>query len=261
VKPERKRKLLGWALFASGLLVLGTLLGLLRLSIVTDHLYHGMVKDPVRYAPAGRVVVAPADGTVIYVKPFRDGVIPEVVKRDVPIPVSEHLQGEADRPLLDGVLIGILMNTQGVHVNRVPNHGTIAQQIVFNGPHLNMTGAEREVILRQLIPGTIAARKLLGLTPFDIEDKADYVRNSARETLILEDERGARIGIVRIADYYVGKILTWVAEGERVERGQKLGLITWGSQTDLLVERTPGLTVTVEPGEYVYGGETVVATY
>ena len=64
-----------------------------------------------------------------------------------------------------------------------------------------------------------------------------------------------------IADYYVGKILTWVDEGQKVARGQKLGMITWGSQTDVLFEETPGMKVLVRPGEYAYGGETVIATY
>ena len=38
-------------------------------------------------------------------------------------------------------------------------------------------------------------------------------------------------------------------------------MITWGSQTDLLIEDSPGLAVTVDVGDYVYGGDTVVATY
>jgi phosphatidylserine decarboxylase len=66
---------------------------------------------------------------------------------------------------------------------------------------------------------------------------------------------------VRIADYYVGKILTWVGEDEAVDRGQRMGLISWGSQTDIYIEETPGLAVTVRVGEYVYGGETILATY
>ena len=102
---------------------------------------------------------------------------------------------------------------------------------------------------------------MLGLEPFAIEDKADYVLKSARETLAIEDERGAYVYVVRIADYWVGKILTWVGEGEQVERGQKLGMITWGSQTDLFIESTPGIEIRVKPGDYVYGGETIVATY
>jgi len=124
-----------------------------------------------------------------------------------------------------------------------------------------MTAAETRIILTGLLPGLVTLKKLLGLSPFGIEGEADFVLKSARETLVLEDERGKKLYVVRIADYYVGKILTWVQEGERVERGQRMGLISWGSQTDLYVEETPGLRMVVEVGDYVYGGESVLATY
>ena len=38
-------------------------------------------------------------------------------------------------------------------------------------------------------------------------------------------------------------------------------MITWGSQTDLFIEETPGMQIEVRVGDYVYGGETVLATY
>ena len=234
---------------------------LLRFAEVTDYLYHGLVKDPQRTVPDGRVIVSPADGTVLYVRKIRDGIIPQVIKTGVAVPVVDHLKAEPLRPFTDGYLVGIYMNTQGVHINRMPNNGTVEKQIIFNGPHMDMTAAELKIILTQLIPGKVTLQKMLGMAPYDIEEEADYVLKSARETLAVKDERGAYLYIVRIADYYVGKILTWVAEGESVARGEKLGMITWGSQTDLFIEDSPGMTVTVDVGDYVYGGETVVATY
>jgi phosphatidylserine decarboxylase len=250
-----------WAILVIGVLLLAAILLMLRFTVATDYLYHALVKDPERTAPAGPVIVSPADGTVLYVRRIRDGIIPQVVKNGVEVPVVEHLKSEPIRPFGDGYLVGIYMNTQGVHLNRIPNSGTVRRRVVYNGPHMDMTEAERTIILTQMIPGLVTARKLLGLPPHDIESSADFVLQSARETLAIEDERGAYLYVVRIADYYVGKILTWVSEGQEVERGAKLGMITWGSQTDLFIEETPGLAVTVEPGDYVYGGETVLATY
>ncbi len=262
----RTRSAAGGKLARCGLLVLGLValaatIVALQLPRATDYMYHALVKDPERTAPAGPAIVAPADGTVLYVRRIRDGVIPEVVKRGVAVPIADHLKGEPVRPFGDGYLIGIYMNTQGVHINRVPNSGTVRRQIVFNGPHMDMSAAELEIILAQLIPGRITARKLLGRAPFDIADKADFVLKSARETLAIEDERGAYLYVVRIADYYVGKILTWIEPGQQVARGEKLGMITWGSQTDLFIEDSPGLALAVDSGQYVYAGETVLATY
>ncbi len=256
----RKRRLPS-VVFVAGLLLLFAVAILLRLAFATDYAYHALVKDPERTIPAGKVIVAPADGTVLYVQRVNDGVAAEVVKRGVSVPLEEHLKTEPGQKLGSGYLIGIYMNTQGVHVNRIPNKGKVVEQRIFNGPHMNMTKAEVDVITKQLIPGRASVRKALGLSPWEIEEDADFVLKSARETLVLQDERGAKLYVVRIADFYVGKILTWVQPGASVERGARMGMITWGSQTDLFIEETSGLKVTASVGEYVYGGETVVATY
>jgi len=245
----------------AGLVLLTAICLLLRMGVITDHIYSAAVKDPVRQAPAGRVVVAPADGTVLYIHEFRDGIIPQVVKRGVPVPVEDHTKAGEAHPFPDGVLIGIYMNTQGVHINRVPVDGTVSNRIIFNGPHMDMTDAETEIILKQLVPGVTTFRKLMGWPPFDLEDKSDFVLESARESLFIDSETGPDAAIVRIADYYVGKILTWVAVGDQVDKGQKLGMITWGSQTDLFLEHMPEMRMTVKVGDYVYGGETVIAEY
>ncbi|MFC1681235.1 phosphatidylserine decarboxylase [Pseudomonadota bacterium] len=238
----------------------GTMI-LLRFSVATDHLYHALVKDPERQVPAGDVLVAPADGTVLYIRRVSDGVIPYVVKKGVEVPVRDHLKSGDESVFKNGYLIGIYMNTQGVHINRVPDNGTLESRTIFNGPHMDMTEAETRIILSQLVPGWVTVKKLLGLNPFGIEDHADYILKSARETLRFRDSRGRDLYIVRIADYYVGKILTWIRVGEAVERGQKLGMISWGSQTDMLFENSPGMSIAVEVGDYVYGGETVLARY
>lgn len=256
--------------FGLGLLGLVAVVVLLRLTVVTDYLYHATVKDPERVAPAGRLIVAPADGTVLYVRRVEAGSIPEVVKRGVPVPLVDHLHAPVEQPLRGGWLVGIYMNTFGVHVNRIPDGGTLLRRHVYNGPHMDMTRAETKVILRSLIPGWLSLRKALGLHPYGFDDDADFILKSARETLVVEDVRGAHLYIVRIADYYVGKILTWVGEGDRVERGQRLGMISWGSQTDLFIEDTPAASdggeelpveIGVRVGQYVYGGETIIATY
>ena len=153
------------------------------------------------------------------------------------------------------------MNSDSVHINRAPIAGVLRERIVFNGPHMHMTQAETKIILTQLVPGWVSLKKLLGLPPYDIEDEADFVLKSARETLVIEDVRGTDVYLVRIADYSVGKILTWVDEGEQLSTGQKVGMITHGSQTDVCFEETPGLSIKVHVGDFVYGGETVLATY
>jgi len=260
-KPEKFWKSSRYVLFVIGLALLGAILILLQFSKATDYLYHAAVKDPERTSPDGPVIVSPADGTVIYIRRVLQGTIPEVVKQGVPVPIVDLLKMQPVKPFKDGYLIGIYMNTQGVHVNRVPDHGILKKQFIFNGPHMNMTMAETEIILSQLIPGMVTLKKILGIPPFDLEDKTDYILNSARETLVMEDSHQKNIYIIRIADYWVGRILTWIPVGAHVRRGQKLGMITWGSQTDILFESTPGLKIKAGVGDYVYGGESILAAY
>ena len=85
------RRTIGHIALALGVIALGCVLVLLRLTLVTDYFYHSLVKDPPRTLPAGSNIVAPADGTVLYVKPIADGIAPEVVKRGVPIPLAGPL--------------------------------------------------------------------------------------------------------------------------------------------------------------------------
>ncbi len=258
---ERSRRITARAVFAFCLMALAGMLLLLRFSVVTDTMYHALVKDPERSPPPGRVIVAPADGRVLYVKRVDGGVVPDMVKRGVAVPLHTHLKTDAEVSFATGTLVGIYMSSDSVHVNRVPISGLVKERIIFNGPHMDMSAAERTIILTQLVPGLVSFKKALGITPYDIADQADFILKSARETLVLEDLRGTRVYIARIADYAVGKILTWVREGERVEIGQKLGMITWGSQTDIFFEDSPGIGIEVEVGDFVYAGESILATY
>lgn len=251
----------GWIALVPGVLVLVLILLSLRLSLVTDYFYHALVKDPHRQIPSGDNIVSPADGTVLYVKNVRNGVIPEVVKKGIPIPLKEMLKCDPKGEVQDGYLIGIYMNGESVHINRVPIDGIYEKQIVFNGPHMSMLEMDKAVILTAMIPGLITAKKLLGIEPFSIEENGDYILKSARETSIFKDKRGTYVYVIRIADYWVGNILTWIKEGQEVTKGQKIGNITWGSQVDIYFEHTSGIKVHVNVGDYVYAGETILATY
>lgn len=253
------RRTTAFLLLGSGLLALASILVLLRFAAVTDYLYHGLVKDPERIAPQGPFVVAPADGRVLYVRRVEGGEIPEVVKRGVAVPLATHLRLDRRTEFPSGWLVGIYMNTDGVHVNRSPVKGTLEERSVWNGPHLEMSEAERTVILSELVPGWVSIKRFLGIPPYDIENEAEFVLGSARETLRIRDDRGTDVYLVRIADFTVGKILTWVAPGEAVALGQRIGMITWGSQSDVFFAGDGATRPRVVPGDYVYAGETVLA--
>ena len=254
-------KFLGWTCLATGILILVSILLFLRLSMVTDHFYHALVKDPPRQIPTGNNIVSPADGTVIYVKKIKKGIIPEVVKKGVAIPLSELIKTEPVDMMEDGYLIGIYMNVESVHITRTPIDAKYVKQIVFNGPHMSMDKQEKAIILTKLIPGAVTVKKLLGIEPFSIEKNGDYILKSARETSVFKDIRNTHVYVIRIADYWVGNILTWIKEGQDMKKGEKIGMITWGSQVDVCFEHSKGMKIKVKEGDYIYAGETIIAEY
>jgi phosphatidylserine decarboxylase len=52
------------------------------------------------------------------------------------------------------------------------------------------------------------------------------------------------------------RIVCWVSEGEQVARGERYGLIRFGSRMDLYVPI--GTTLRVKTGDRVVGGESVI---
>ena len=82
--------------------------------------------------------------------------------------------------------------------------------------------------------------------------------SSSNERASLGIDTGAGPVLVRqIAGLVARRIVTYPREGDRVAKGDRIGLIRFGSRVDLFLP--PDWPVTVEPGDVVRGGETPVA--
>ena len=68
---------------------------------------------------------------------------------------------------------------------------------------------------------------------------------------------GERVAVRQIAGLIARRIVTWLNVGDAVARGQRLGLIQYGSRCDLYLP--PHFQVVVRPGDRVKGEETIVA--
>jgi len=75
--------------------------------------------------------------------------------------------------------------------------------------------------------------------------------------LMVLDSAGEAFGVSQIVGLVARRIVTWVGEGDRLERGQLYGLIKFGSRVDVYVPEE--YTVTVQVGDRVVEGETVIA--
>jgi phosphatidylserine decarboxylase len=124
--------------------------------------------------------------------------------------------------------VSIFLSLFNVHVNRSPVAGQI-------------------IALRELGSGFAPAMHF------------ERSHGNRRREIGLATERGPVL-VVQVAGLLARRIVGWVGEGERVRAGQKLGMITFGSRTDLIVPMdaaVPAVTV----GQRVVGGRTPLARW
>ncbi|ETW98428.1 MAG: hypothetical protein ETSY1_18760 [Candidatus Entotheonella factor] len=184
-------------------------------------------RDPERRIPTeAGAIVSPADGTVIYVKPIREGQIPWAEKQGRTFSLAEFVQ--ADVLPQGGVLIGIAMNYLDVHVNRSPMAGRIRLLRHIKGLFLSLK--RREAILEN------------------------------ERVLTIIDNGRFQIGVVQIASRLVRKIVPYVREGAHLQRGERLGMIRFGSQVDVVLPQLPELQIAVTPGMKLQAGTSILAT-
>jgi len=201
-------------------------------------------RDPLREPESSdrNIVVAPADGRVVYVRQIRHGVVrAEKLGRNIPLP---EITGEAT-PEVDGWAIGIYMSPLDVHFNYCPHPGTVERihrtTASLNLPMLDLWEYVQVVWLRRMVD--MFARK--------------YHLENERNTIFL-DCGGLKMAVVLIADKFVSKIKCFVTEGQKVGYSEKIGFIERGSQVDLVI-LADNVEFTVGLNQQVHGGKTVIA--
>ncbi len=123
------------------------------------------------------------------------------------------------------VKISIFMNVFNVHVNRIPYSGKV-----------------KRIRYRE---GKFISAHL---------DKAS-VFNECNAVVIATDKE-QEILVVQIAGLIARRIVCWIKEGMTVERGERFGLIRFGSRLDVYLPFGAKIAVTV--GAKVKAGETVL---
>jgi phosphatidylserine decarboxylase len=134
---------------------------------------------------------------------------------------SEFLSGPCRR-------VSIFLSLIEVHVQKAPVAGKIA--------HLKH------------VPGEFASAV-----------KQDSAAHNEHVLIGLESSErpGEKIAVRLIAGILARRIVPWIAPGDEVARGERIGLIQFGSRVDLYLPLTT--QVRVKLGDKVRGGETVIA--
>jgi phosphatidylserine decarboxylase len=125
--------------------------------------------------------------------------------------------------------ISIFLSVFDVHINRAPIGGTVSRVHYQKGQFLNAmnpASADRN------------------------EQNAITVRGQG-------EDAGIEITFKQIAGLLARRIVCSCSEGQRVERGQRVGLIKFGSRVDVLLPAAAVLRVKV--GDRVRGGASVLA--
>jgi phosphatidylserine decarboxylase len=111
-------------------------------------------------------------------------------------------------------------------------------------------------LVRAPIAGRIVASAYTPGTFLNAElDKAS--EDNERHALVIEAPGGDKVGIVLIAGLIARRIVTFAGEGSSVARGERIGLIRFGSRVDVYLPQ--GAVPLVEAGQTAIGGETVLA--
>ncbi|HEY9206813.1 MAG TPA: phosphatidylserine decarboxylase [Candidatus Methanoperedens sp.] len=120
--------------------------------------------------------------------------------------------------------ICIFMNIHNVHVNRAPLGGTVT--------HINYK------------PG--------GYIP--AFNKDSYVNE--RNHVIINTEHGT-LELTQIAGVLTRRIVSYISEGSQVKRGERIGMIRFGSRIDVILPASYVFTVGIN--DKVKAGETIIA--
>ena len=133
---------------------------------------------------------------------------------------ERYLNGPARR-------VAIFMNVFDVHVNRAPVAGTISEAQHRDGC-------------------------------FKAAWRADACTLNEQQALVLEAD-GRRVLVVQIAGLLARRIVSYVQPGQYLDKGERLGLICFGSRVDLYLPLEAEILVKV--GDRVQAGSSIVARW
>lgn len=123
------------------------------------------------------------------------------------------------------IKVSIFMNVFNVHVNRMPFDGVVEDVRYSPGKFINASF-----------------------------DKASV--DNERNALIINTSSNVRFAVVQIAGLIARRIVNCVKPGERLRKGDRYGMIQFGSRLDLYLPET--FKVDVELGDKTKAGATII---
>jgi phosphatidylserine decarboxylase len=142
--------------------------------------------------------------------------------------------GEVDEPEFPGgraFRIGMFLSVFNVHVNRAPRSARVVQLRYFPGEFLDARHAECGRRNEQLW--------------IDLEESGS----------------NRKLRVKQIAGAIARRIVCWLRTGEGLAAGERIGMIKFGSRTEVYLPAGTPVDVFVKPGDAVQGGSTILLRY
>jgi phosphatidylserine decarboxylase len=137
---------------------------------------------------------------------------------------------DADFPQGRAFRISMFLSVFNVHVNRIPRSGRIVGLRYFPGGFVDARNTEAHRVNEQL-------------------------------WIDLEEPNGRLVRVKQIAGAVARRLVCWLKVGEEVTAGQRLGMIKFGSRTDILIPLNGAFDLRVKVGDKVKGGLSVLLRF
>ncbi|MEM7779806.1 MAG: phosphatidylserine decarboxylase [Pseudomonadota bacterium] len=174
-------------------------------------------RDPERVVPQ-------ADNAIVAPA---DGLVTLIEELEPPVEMQiDDGSGNSGLPAGPVTRISIFMSVFDVHINRSPVAGTVRRVVYIPGKFMNA----------------------------DL-DKAS--EENERQHILIERPDGLKIGFTQIAGLVARRIVPFVKPGDMVAKGQRVGLIRFGSRVDVYLPT--GTSSKVLMGQRIVAGETILA--
>ena len=131
-----------------------------------------------------------------------------------------------DKDIGKSILISTFMNIYDVHVNRAPVRGTVEEIMHISGIHLPAFKKESE--------------------------------KNERVAIIFDTTIG-KIKIIQIAGTIARRIVPYIKSGDKINKGDRIGIIRLGSRVDVYVPFKKIKNLNVEVKDRVKAGESIIA--
>ncbi len=176
-------------------------------------------RDPKRRIPKGDNIVAPADGKVIS--------IVDTSKNEVRI--KKGLLGKIKTLTKDVAnqcyVISIFMSPLDVHINRAPIRGIVKSIKYTKGKFFEAYNLEKSL-------------------------------NNEKNEILIQDKK-LKVKIIQIAGFLARRIRCCIKKNQKVNKGEKIGMIALGSQTTIIIPK--GVDLKVKVNQHIKAGSTIIA--